>query len=195
MKLPIALAVGLLLAGPVSAQDWDKVFAAIRAGDFATALQVVRPLAEQGQSRAQGMLGLMYAGGKGVPQDLAEAAKWSRLSAEQGEANAQYDLGLMYAFGNGVLQDYSEAVKWWRLAAEQGNADAQQNLGFMHIQGRGVPQDDVTSHMWFNIAAANGNEKGQKNRDLIAKIMTPADISEAQRRARVCLASNYQDCD
>ena len=28
----------------------------------------------------------------------------------------------------------------------------------------------------------------------LADKMTPADISEAQKRARVCLASNYQDC-
>jgi uncharacterized protein len=65
----------------------------------------------------------------------------------------------------------------------------------MYADGHGVIQDNVTAHMWSNIGGANGNKPGVKNRDIIAKRMTPADISEAQRRARVCMKSNYQDCD
>ena len=53
----------------------------------------------------------MYANGKGVPQDYAEAVKWYRRAAEQGDAYAQNNLGLMYANGKGVPQDYAEAVK------------------------------------------------------------------------------------
>jgi hypothetical protein len=49
--------------------------------------------------------------------------------------------------------------------------------------------------MWFNIAGANSSEYGVTNRNGLAENMTPADISEAQRRARVCMNSNYQDCD
>ncbi len=32
-------------------------------------------------------------------------------------------------------------------------------------------------------------------RDAIAAKLSPADLSEAQRRAKVCMASSYQDCD
>ena len=87
------------------------------------------------------------------------------------------------------------AMRWFRMAAEQGNADAQYNLGAMHYSGQGVPQDYVTAHMWYNIAAANGHEYAAKNRDFLGPKMTPADISEAQRRASVCVESDYQDCD
>ena len=38
----------------------------------------------------------MYATGRSVLKDDAEAAKWFRLAAEQGVASAQYDLGLSY---------------------------------------------------------------------------------------------------
>jgi hypothetical protein len=52
-----------------------------------------------------------------------------------------------------------------------------------------VPKDYVYAHMWGNLAAANGNELGGEVRDYVAKIMTPADISEAQKLARsMCLA-------
>ncbi len=75
-------------------------------------------------------------------------------------------------------------MKWYRRAAEQGNASAQNNLGFMYDNGQGVPQDYIRAHMWFNLAAAQGNELGRENREIVAKKMTPADISQAQLLAR-----------
>ncbi len=82
-----------------------------------------------GFSRAwQNNLGSMYAYGRGVPQDDAEAVRWYRQAAEQGAAEAQYNLGLMHANGRGVPENDAEAVKWYRLAADQGFARAQHNL-------------------------------------------------------------------
>lgn len=127
--------------------------------------------------------------------DFATALReWTPL-AEQGYAGAQTNLGVMYAEGQGVPQDDAEAVKWFRLAAGQGNADSQNSLGNMYIQGQGVPQDFGTAHMWFNLSAANGNTAAVEARDSVGSQLSPADLAEAQRRARVCLASNYQNCD
>ena len=138
----------------------------------------------------------MYASGEGVPEDDAEAARWYRLAADQGHADAQNNLGLKYASGEGVVEDDAEAVRWYRLAADQGlaNRPAQPRSGCTPT-ARGVLQDNVTAHMWFNIAGANGAEFGRDNREKIERKMTPADISEAQKRARICMASNYTDCE
>ena len=65
----------------------------------------------------------MYADGRGVPQDDAEAAKWYRLAAEQGIGAAQYNLAVMYATGRGVRQDYVQAHKWVDLAASRATGD------------------------------------------------------------------------
>lgn len=127
--------------------------------------------------------------------DYATALREFTPLAEQGNARAQNNLGVMYRNGEGVPQDYAKAVKWYRLSAEQGNANAQSNLGFLHSNGDGVPQNFVTAHMWLNIAAANGYTNAAANRDDVAAKLTPADISEAQRRASVCMTSHYQDCD
>ena len=197
MKLLYAMTISLVLAvgaGAVVAQDFDKGVAAYRAGDYVTAVQEWRPLAEQGDADAQIILGIMYDKGEGVAEDNAEAVKWYRLAAEQGEANAQYNLGNMYNEGKGVLQDDAEAVKWYRLAAEQGDAQAQYNLANMHYYGKGVLQDNIMAHMWYNIASFNGVEKASKWRDETAAEMTSADISKAQKMARKCMNSNYQDC-
>ena len=94
----------------------------------------------------------------------------------------------------GVVEDDAEAAGWYR-PADQGDAIAQHNLGWMYANGEGVLQDNVTAHMWFNIAGANGAEFGRDNREKIEWKMTPADISEAQKRARICMASNYTDCE
>ena len=67
------------------------------------------------------MLGGMYADGRGVLKDDAEAVRWYRLAADQGLAVAQNSLGFMYANGEGVLKDDAEAVRWFRLAADQGD--------------------------------------------------------------------------
>jgi hypothetical protein len=60
----------------------------------------------------------------------------------------------------------------------------------MHQQGEGVPVDYVEAHMWFELAASNGDEEGRGNRAVAANRMTPADISQAQRRARAWLAEH-----
>jgi TPR repeat protein len=117
------------------------------------------------------------------------------MAAEQGDVRAQYMLGTMYEEGQGVPQDYAEALRWYRLVAEQDDAWAQSDLGALYANGRGVPQDYVSAHMWFNLAVANGNLAAELLRDRVESLMTPADISEAQRRARVCFNSKYRDCD
>ncbi len=85
--------------------------------------------------------------------------------------------------------DYATAFREWRPLAEQGNADAQFFLGFMYYKGRGVPQDYAQAHMWYNLAASRlppgeNRDIAVNNLDLVAEMMTPAQISEAQKLAR-----------
>ena len=138
----VALALLAVLLGiPVAAaQTVDEAVAAYGRGDYATAVRGFLVHAEQGDSIAQFILGLMYAKGEGVLKDDAEAVRWFRLAAEQGDASAQFNLGVMYAKGEGVLKDDAEAVRWFRLAAEQGDAScAVQPRGHVR-QGRGRSQ-------------------------------------------------------
>ena len=125
-------------------------------GVYATALRLLRPLAEQGEASAQYNLGLMFDNGQGVPQDYATAVSWYRKAAEQGHAAAQNNLGAMYAHGQGVPQDYAAAASWYRKAAEQGNAMAQYNLGVLYDDGQGVPQDYAVAMSWYRKAAEQG---------------------------------------
>jgi hypothetical protein len=81
-------------------------------------------------------------------------------------------------------RDYATALRLIRPLAEQGDASAQYNLGVFYDNGLGVPQDKVSAYMWLNLAATQGKEGAATFRDLVARLMTPAQIAEAQKLAR-----------
>ena len=120
-------------------------------------------------------------------------AEWTTL-AEQGAALAQAYLGVMYRKGTGVPENDETAVFWYTKAAEQGQAISQFALGEMYTNGEGVLIDYKRAYMWFNLSGYNGNENAGKSKDIVAKEMTPADISKAQDMSSRCLESNYTDC-
>ena len=66
----------------------------------------------------------MYANGRGVLKDDAEAVRWYRLAADQGNSFAQINLGFKYANGEGVLKDSVLAHMWSNIAGANGNASA-----------------------------------------------------------------------
>ncbi len=119
-----ALLVTMAFAGTALAGPLDDATAANLSGDYAAALLLLRPLADEGNAAAQNILGGMYAFGRGVRLDYTEAAAWYRKAADQGNAAAQYNLGVAYANGLGVQQDDAEALRWYRKAADQGDPDA-----------------------------------------------------------------------
>lgn len=108
--------------------------------------------AGQGDADAQYELGIMYAEGRGVPQNDAVAFAWYRQAAEQGVAAAQFNVGLMYSAGRGVPRDEAEAVTWYQEAAAQGLAEAQVNLGVIFAAGQVVVSDLVTAYIYFSHA-------------------------------------------
>jgi len=132
-RLKHALAAIILMLSPVSpaaAGPFEDAVMAYGRGDYATAMQLFRPLAEQGNAIAQFNLGVMYHDGKGVPQDYTEAMKWYRLAADQGGAGAQYNLALMYKDGESVPRDYVHAYMWFSLSATHGYQEAVKGRDF-----------------------------------------------------------------
>jgi len=186
--------VALLFAGAVMAGPADDLKAAADAygkGDYAAALRLLRPLADQGDPGAQFSVGLMYRNGKGVPQDLGEAVKWYRRAADQGNPLAQYNLGVMYDAGRGVAQSDAEAIAWYRKAAEQGDARALYNIGVMYEKGQGVVADSPQAYMWYSLAAfrfhgmdAELEARVLQSRDRVAANMSAEQLAAAQKMTR-----------
>lgn len=131
---------------------------AYRSGrDYARALQLLLPFAEQGNASAQLALGDMYHQGLGVARDDAAAYAWNRKAAEQGSAHARTVLGTMHQEGWGTPQDDARALALFRLAADQGWAPAQLALGQAYLNGRGLPKDETQAAAWLRKAADQGD--------------------------------------
>ena len=116
--------------------------------------------------------------------DYATALRLFAPYAHQGNALAQFNLGVMHANGQGVPQNDAAAAMWYRPAADRGHTAAQYNLGIMYANGRGVPQDYIQAYKWLSLSAVHGYQGAVENRDKAARLMTPAQIAEAQKLAR-----------
>jgi len=96
---------------PATADSLEDGIQAYKAGDYKKALEILKPLAERGDAKAQTRLGWMYKKGRGVVQDYQQFVHWYRKAAEQGDAGGQSELGNMYHEGQGVAQDLPLEVK------------------------------------------------------------------------------------
>jgi uncharacterized protein len=143
---------------PALAGPQEDAQAAIDAGDYVKALQLLGTLIDQDNPYAEHALGVMYFKGLGVPQDDVMGMRWLRLAADKGFADAQNEVGFMYQQGRGVERNLAEAVKWFRLAADKGGlALAQNNLADCYILGLGAPQNFAEALKWYRIAADQGS--------------------------------------
>lgn len=85
--------------------------------NYATALKVWQPSADQGDKEAQTNIGEIYERGVGGPPDYEKAAFWYKKAADQGYARAQINLGFLYEQGRGVSKDPAMALSLYRRAA------------------------------------------------------------------------------
>lgn len=82
--------VALILGGASAiAGPWEDGMAAYNRGDYLPAIRLFRPLAEQGNPKAQGKLGEMYRRGKGVARNSLRAFVWLTRAAAAGDVEAK----------------------------------------------------------------------------------------------------------
>ena len=126
MRIALAIALVLGLSVPAWA-DRQHGMQAFFAGDYATALPLLKADAEAGNADSQFDLASMYDNGLGTKRDAAEAARWYHRSAMQGMHMAQYNLATMYEEGTGVAKDLVQAYFFYALASNGGPPYADRN--------------------------------------------------------------------
>jgi hypothetical protein len=158
--------------------------------NYGEGLRWIEKAAHQGSTPARAVLGEMYLRGWSVDQSYVEAVTWLRLAAEQGHIGAQSRLGRLYFTGQGVAQDWKEAIKWLQAPADDGDAEAQLALGSAYVLSGPEFRRDylIEGHKWINIAASRLTGERQAAavaaRDGLTKLMSRAELSEAQLRGR-----------
>jgi uncharacterized protein len=164
-RAPIALCLLLMLASPASAGPFEDAEAAHRRNDHATALLLLKPLADQGHIEAEKLLGHMYEIGQGVPQEYSYAAAWYGKAADSGDGEARVLLANVTAQREAFKAaeaahesgDNATALPLLTQLAYKGYAQAQKLLGYMYEFGQGVPQDHFQAATWYSEASAKGN--------------------------------------
>lgn len=151
---------------------------------YASEAEELTVKANQGDLQAQLELGRIYFGGLDVPQDYQQSFTWYSKAADQDDAEAQYNLGTMYFLGKGVAKDDQQAIAWYTKAAAQGHANAQYNLGAIYAGGLAVPQDFKQAYVWLSLASASGHLDSTKAREIVAEMLTPQALSEAQKEVK-----------
>lgn len=116
----VALAFGACVAVSTAQAAFEDGLRAYDGGDYATAAQEWRKLAEACDPQAATALAGLYHDGLGVPRDEHLAIHWYEVAAEGGGPVAQMTLGDLYAEGRGVTRDPVKAYRWFALATKQG---------------------------------------------------------------------------
>lgn len=160
-RVTYSFALWLFVTGVALAAGFVDGQKAYQDGDYQQALEIIKPLADEGDSRAQALLAIMYDQGRGVEKNAQTAFSWYLKAATQGLPMAQHDVGVKYFQGNGTEQDYREAAQWWEQSATAGLADSQFNLGLMYYRGLGVALDYPKAAALFHQAAEQDHAQAQ----------------------------------
>jgi len=112
----MALVFSAGLAGLAAANPLEAGMDAYQRGDYAAAMSLLRPLADNDDPAAKYTLGFMFQNGLGVTPDQVLAASFFHEAADLGYAPAMVNLGAMFETGAGIPVDKVEAHKWYSLA-------------------------------------------------------------------------------
>jgi localization factor PodJL len=123
----------------------------------------LRAAAAKGDPAAQYEVAIRYAEGRGVPQNLTDAAEWFDRAAKQGLAPAQFRLGGLYEKGLGVKKNLDIARRFYLTAGEAGHPKALHNLAVLYAEGIDGKPDYQTAARWFRKAADYGVTDSQFN--------------------------------
>ncbi|MDR1983053.1 MAG: sel1 repeat family protein [Holosporaceae bacterium] len=118
--------------------------------------------ANQGNTKAYGMLSTMYYHGLYVKQDRKKAFDWALKAAINGDANGQLLIGSMYFDGDGVEKDYKKAFEWVQKSVAQNNYNALGMLAAFYMNGIYVPKNYKKAFEYASAAAEHNGCMGRR---------------------------------
>jgi localization factor PodJL len=155
----------------------------------------LRTAAAKGDAAAQFEIAMRYVEGRGVTQNLTEAAEWFERAAKQGLIPAQFRLGGLYEKGLGVKKNAETARRYYTAAGEAGHAKALHNLAVLYAEGIDGKPDYPTAALWFRKAAVYGVSDSQYNLAILYArgIGVEQNLAEAYRWFALAARSGDQE--
>jgi uncharacterized protein len=151
-----------LSLGAASAAEPDLAFGAFQTGHYLTAFNIATNRIElKKDPKSMTLLGELYAGGLGVPQNDVKAADWYKLAADRGDREAMFALAMFRVQGRGGPRDRDAGAKWLAAAAKLGHPLAAYDLALLYMEGQLFPQDFTRAAELLRTAAQAGNPEAQ----------------------------------
>ncbi len=119
-------AVVLGVSSSIARADLQDGINAYFDGDYAKALENLKPEAEADDVIAQYFLGEIYLHGKGVDRDFEQAAAWYERAALNGHPEAQAALGSLEMLGLGVPRHSTSGYFWLIVSVVWEDSDLRQ---------------------------------------------------------------------
>src|SRR6516164_7632550 len=157
-----AVALPLLSPRPAAATEPDLAFGAFQQGHYLTAFNIATNRIElKKDPKSMTLLGELYAGGLGVPQNDAKAAEWYRLAADRGDREAMFALAMFRLQGRAGPRDRDAGTKWLAAAAKLGHPLAAYDLALLYMEGQLFPQDFNRAAELLRVSVQAGNADAQ----------------------------------
>jgi localization factor PodJL len=155
----------------------------------------LRAAALKGDATAAYEVGMRFADGKGVAQNLDDAAKWLDRAAQAGVVPAIFRLGTFYEKGLAVKKDVDIARRYYMQAAERGHAKAMHNLAVLDADGGGKGANYKGAAQWFRKAADRGVADSQFNLGILYARGIGVEANLAESYKWFSLAATQGDAD
>jgi localization factor PodJL len=155
----------------------------------------LRTAAAASDPAAEYEVGIRYAEGRGVPQNLPEAIRWFERAADAGFAPAEFRLASLNEKGEGIRKDVQAARRFYLAAAGKGHAKAMHNLAVLYAEGIDGRPDYKAASEWFRKAAGYGITDSQYNLAILYArgIGLPTDLAESYRWFALAAADGDSD--
>lgn len=152
----LSFGIGMELAKAGVDEDFALGNTSYQAGDFASAMPLLRKAADAGHAQAQAVLASIL----DISGADEEAVAYYRKSAAAGNLDGVYGLATMLAAGEGVKKDVREARTLFVRAAEGGHKQSVVVIAQAYIRGELEIADDQRKGKealkWINQAADQG---------------------------------------
>lgn len=152
---------------------------AMAAQDFASALRIARPLAEEGHVGASYLVGMCTAFGLGTTQDLNAARGYFQTAARGDHPSALFELGAMANEGALGEPDNAAAIGFFERSARLGSLGGIMSFGEMLLNGLGREADFVEGIAWVGVAATRGHPDAKQ---MIEYFKGDTNVSPADRQ-------------
>ena len=121
------------------AMELESGIAAFETKNFAHAIKLLSPIADEGNVEAMYRMAIMLQNGLGCQTSTEKAFSYMKDAAHKGYPLAQHAYGFMFFEGECTEKDIDKSIEWFTKAADQGLMGSATTLAMIYEERKLVP--------------------------------------------------------